>query len=74
MGQVTVGVEGDYIGRRFGLVQDAAIMLIGALLLISVWGVGGSLQGWVIGYAIAQLIYGFGVGGEYPMVGNSLSL
>lgn len=60
MGQVSVGVEGDWIGRRWGLVQDAAIMFIGVVLLTTVWGVGGSLEGWVIAYAISQLIYGFG--------------
>ena len=26
VGQITVGFEGDWIGRRFGLVQDALIM------------------------------------------------
>ena len=25
------------------------------------------MQGWVIMYALAQFIFGFGIGGEYPM-------
>lgn len=49
LGQITVGVEGDWVGRRWGLIQDAAIMLIATVLLTSVWGAGGALQGWVIG-------------------------
>lgn len=26
MGQILVGIEGDWIGRKFGLVQDALVM------------------------------------------------
>lgn len=50
---------------KFGLVQDAVVMLIGVILLTSVWG--STLQGWVIGYTISLFIYGIGVGGEYPL-------
>ncbi|GAA6061809.1 hypothetical protein JCM10212_004865 [Sporobolomyces blumeae] len=64
-GQMAVGYEGDWIGRKFGLCQDAAVMLVGSVLLTAIWGV--TLQGWVIGYAWCLFIYGFGVGGEYPM-------
>lgn len=38
-------------------------MLIGVILLTSVWGA--TLQGWVIGYALSLMFYGFGVGGEH---------
>ncbi|KAI5475473.1 MFS phosphate transporter [Pseudohyphozyma bogoriensis] len=65
VGQIAVGIEGDFIGRKFGLVQDAVVMLIGVVLLTSVWGT--TLQGWVIAYAWSLFIYGVGVGGEYPM-------
>lgn len=65
LGQIIVGVIGDYVGRRFGLVMDAMIMFTGTLLLCASWGA--SLQGWVIMYALSLLWYGIGVGGEYPM-------
>lgn len=65
LGQVLVGFIGDYVGRRFGLVQDALIMFTGTLLLCASWGA--TLEGWVIMYAISLLWYGIGVGGEYPM-------
>ncbi|GAA5921234.1 hypothetical protein JCM1841_001646 [Sporobolomyces salmonicolor] len=65
VGQVLVGFEGDWIGRKFGLCQDAAIMLIGSILLTGVWS--NSLNVWVIVYAWSLFIYGVGVGGEYPM-------
>jgi hypothetical protein len=64
-GQIIVGFEGDWIGRRFGMVQDAVIMSIGTIMLIAAWGT--SLQGWVICYAISLWFYSVGVGGEYPM-------
>ncbi|KAA8907634.1 hypothetical protein TRICI_004925 [Trichomonascus ciferrii] len=68
-GQIIVGLIGDGIGRRFGLIQDAAIMLLGLVMLIAGWGT--SLNGWVICYAWSLFIYGIGVGGEYPMTATS---
>lgn len=65
VGQVLVGIEGDWIGRRFGMVQDALVMTLGSIMLTAMWGT--SLEGWVIFYAWSLFIYGIGVGGEYPM-------
>jgi len=53
LGQLTVGVIGDWIGRRWGLIQDATVMFIGTILLTGMWGT--SLQGWVIMYALSLL-------------------
>ncbi|MCO5566073.1 hypothetical protein L7F22_019749 [Adiantum nelumboides] len=64
-GQILVGIEGDWIGRRFGMVQDALVMTLGSVMLTAMWGT--SLNGWVICYAWSLFIYGIGVGGEYPM-------
>ena len=36
--------------------EDAAVMLLGVILLTAVWG--NTLQGWVIGYAWSLFIYG----------------
>ncbi|KAI1168760.1 major facilitator superfamily domain-containing protein [Nemania serpens] len=68
-GQTGVGIIGDWIGRRFGLIQDAVIMFLGLLLLTGSWGV--TLQGWVILYAFSLFFYGIGVGGEYPITATS---
>ncbi len=65
VGQILVGIEGDWIGRRFGMVQDALIMTLGSIMLTAMWGT--SLNGWVICYAWSVFVYGIGVGGEYPM-------
>ncbi|KAH9909179.1 major facilitator superfamily domain-containing protein [Xylariomycetidae sp. FL2044] len=69
VGQVGVGIIGDWIGRRWGLIQDAVIMLIGLLMLTGSWGL--TLQGWVIMYSWSLFVYGIGVGGEYPITATS---
>ncbi|KAI0483030.1 major facilitator superfamily domain-containing protein [Xylariaceae sp. FL0804] len=68
-GQVGVGIVGDWIGRRWGLIQDAAIMLLGLIMLVASWGT--TLENWVILYAWCLFIYGVGVGGEYPITATS---
>ncbi|KAI1470210.1 MFS general substrate transporter [Daldinia caldariorum] len=69
VGQVFVGVIGDWVGRRWGLIQDALVMLLGLLMLTGSWGT--TLQGWVIMYAWSLFVYGIGVGGEYPITATS---
>ncbi|GAB1213648.1 hypothetical protein ATERTT37_002798 [Aspergillus terreus] len=69
VGQILVGVLGDWIGRRWGLIQDATIMFIGLLMLTAAWGV--TQNGWVVCYAWSLFFYGIGVGGEYPMTATS---
>ncbi|RDA85982.1 hypothetical protein CP532_4879 [Ophiocordyceps camponoti-leonardi (nom. inval.)] len=69
VGQAAVGVIGDWIGRRWGLIQDALIMLIGLLMLTASWGL--TLEGWVICYAWSLFFYSLGVGGEYPITATS---
>ncbi|KAL9106066.1 MAG: hypothetical protein Q9227_008852 [Pyrenula ochraceoflavens] len=69
VGQVLVGVLGDWLGRRWGLIQDATIMFLGLVMLVAAWGV--TENGWVICYVWSLFIYGIGVGGEYPMTATS---
>lgn len=69
VGQILVGIIGDAIGRRWGLIQDAAIMFVGLIMLTAMWGT--SLNGWVICYAWSLFFYSIGVGGEYPMTATS---
>lgn len=68
-GQLLVGVIGDWIGRRWGLIQDAVIMTLGLLMLTAAWGV--TLNGWIICYAWSLWFYSVGVGGEYPMTATA---
>ena len=64
-GQLVVGVIGDWIGRRWGMIQDVVVMFFATILLTAMWGK--TMAGWVAMYIISLFIYGFGVGGEYPM-------
>ncbi|EMC93447.1 hypothetical protein BAUCODRAFT_95153 [Baudoinia panamericana UAMH 10762] len=69
VGQILVGIIGDWLGRRWGLIQDAAIMFIGLVMLTAAWGT--TLNGWVICYVWSLFFYGIGVGGEYPMTATA---
>ena len=69
VGQILVGILGDWLGRRHGLIQDAVIMFLGLLMLTAAWGV--TQNGWVICYVWALFFYGIGVGGEYPMTATA---
>ncbi|PGG96834.1 hypothetical protein AJ79_09440 [Helicocarpus griseus UAMH5409] len=69
VGQILVGIVGDWLGRRFGLIQDAVIMLLGLVMITAAWGV--TQNGWVICYVWSLFFYGIGVGGEYPMTATS---
>ncbi|KXT00697.1 hypothetical protein AC578_8249 [Pseudocercospora eumusae] len=69
VGQILVGILGDWLGRRWGLIQDSVIMFLGLIMLTASWGV--TLNGWVICYVWSLFFYGIGVGGEYPMTATS---
>lgn len=69
VGQILVGILGDWLGRRWGLIQDVTIMFFGLLMLTASWGV--TQNGWVICYVWSLFFYGIGVGGEYPMTATS---
>lgn len=64
-----MGILGDWMGRRWGLIQDAVIMFLGLIMLTAAWGV--DQNGWVICYVWSLFFYGVGVGGEYPMTATS---
>ncbi len=64
-GQILVGFIGDWVGRRWGLIQDATIMLTGTILLVAMWGE--TLSGWTVMYGVSLFWFSVGVGGEYPM-------
>ncbi|KAJ9657979.1 hypothetical protein H2198_003947 [Neophaeococcomyces mojaviensis] len=68
-GQITVGIIGDWLGRRWGLIQDATIMFLGLIMLTAMWGT--TYNGWIICYVWSLFFYGVGVGGEYPMTATS---
>eukprot|EP00891_Asterochloris_glomerata_P003210 jgi/Astpho2/3210/Aster-05736 len=69
LGMVTLGFIGDRIGRKWGSVTTASLMLLGAILLVSTSSP--SEKGFVIFFIVSQFVFGYGVGGEYPMAAGS---
>ncbi|KAL3156851.1 hypothetical protein ABBQ38_001120 [Trebouxia sp. C0009 RCD-2024] len=69
LGMCTLGYLGDKIGRKWGSVFTASIMLVGAILLTATDAP--TDRGFVIFYIISQFTFGYGVGGEYPMAAGS---
>ena len=47
------------------LVASQTIILVGVILLTA--NTASTYHNWVIFYAFAQFIFGFGIGGEYPV-------
>ena len=55
---------------KWGSVTTVSLMCIGAILLTAC-GAGLDGHGFMIFYIIAQFMFGYGVGGEYPMAAGS---
>jgi MFS family permease len=68
-GMITIGYLGDKIGRKWGSVCTVSLMCVGAILL-TVQNAPTD-RGQVIFYIVAQFVFGYGVGGEYPMAAGS---
>ena len=64
-----MGYIADQIGRKWGSVLTAAFMFIGGILLTC--STGPTIQGWAIMFAVAQFIFGYGVGGELSVAEGS---
>ena len=69
-GMLVVGFLADWIGRRAGSIINMSVMLIGGILLSSATG---PAQTFLIVFLCGLGIFGFGVGGEYPVASSSAS-
>jgi len=67
-GMLLLGYLADWIGRKKGSITTMAIMLVGGILLCSA---AGSATAFLIVFLLGLFIFGFGVGGEYPMASSS---
>ncbi|KAI0715275.1 MFS Git1p-like glycerophosphoinositol permease [Earliella scabrosa] len=73
LGQVSVGLLCDRIGRKAALVATTLLIVIGATLGTAAHGAHGSVQGLFWFLTVARGITGVGVGGEYPASSTSAS-
>eukprot|EP00121_Abeoforma_whisleri_P014439 Awhi_evm1s13315 len=70
LGMMIISLIADKLGRRIGSITTALIMLLGAILMTLSMPFAG-LNIMFIWFTTAFFIYGFGVGGEYPVSGSS---
>ncbi|KAI0375327.1 MFS Git1p-like glycerophosphoinositol permease [Pilatotrama ljubarskyi] len=73
LGQVSVGLLCDRIGRKAALVTTTVLIIIGAIIGTAAHGAHGSVQGLFWCLTVARGITGVGVGGEYPASSTSAS-
>lgn len=73
IGQITVGLICDRIGRKSALVITTLLIIVGATIGTAAHGANGSVQGLFWCLTIARGITGVGVGGEYPASSTSAS-
>ncbi|RFU81122.1 major facilitator superfamily domain, general substrate transporter [Trichoderma arundinaceum] len=71
LGQVTVGLTCDYLGRKTAIVITTLLIVLGGILATAAHGVTIDGMFWML--TIARGIVGFGVGGEYPAASTSSS-
>eukprot|EP00122_Pirum_gemmata_P019701 Pgem_evm2s18435 len=70
LGMLILACFADRLGRKFGSLATAIIMTVGAILMTLSMPFAGynTMFTW---FTVAYGIYGFGVGGEYPISGSS---
>ncbi|KAH9847394.1 MFS Git1p-like glycerophosphoinositol permease [Lenzites betulinus] len=73
LGQVSVGLLCDRIGRKAALVATTLLIIVGATIGTASNGAHGSVQGLFWCLTVARGITGVGVGGEYPASSTSAS-
>ncbi|KAF8078515.1 MFS Git1p-like glycerophosphoinositol permease [Lyophyllum atratum] len=73
IGQISVGLICDRVGRKAALVFTTGLIVLGATLATAAHGKGGSPAGLFWFLTFARGITGIGVGGEYPAASTSAS-
>ncbi|KAK9814173.1 hypothetical protein WJX72_001627 [[Myrmecia] bisecta] len=69
LGMIILSFFADRLGRKVGSITTATIMLVGGILLTA--SKSNTDKGVFVMYVICQAIFGFGVGGEYPIAASS---
>jgi MFS family permease len=71
IGQITIGLVCDYLGRKVAIVTTTLMIVIGGILATASNGV--TILGMFWMMTISRGIVGFGTGGEYPASSTSAS-
>lgn len=71
LGQITIGLTCDYMGRKAAIILTTLMIVIGGILATA--SSGPTLSGMFWMMTVARGIVGFGTGGEYPACSTSAS-
>lgn len=71
IGQLTIGLTCDYLGRKFAIVATTLMIVIGGILATASNGT--TFHGFLWMLTVSRGIIGFGTGGEYPASSTSAS-
>ena len=71
LGQITIGLTCDYLGRKAAIVITTLMIVVGGILSAAASGYTTLGMFWML--TVARGITGFGVGGEYPASSTSAS-
>lgn len=71
IGQITIGLTCDYLGRKTAIIMTTAMIVVGGILATA--SSGNTIQGMFWMLTISRGIVGFGTGGEYPASSTSAS-
>jgi MFS family permease len=71
LGQITIGLTCDYLGRKTAIVLTTALIVIGGILATASHGITTLGMFWML--TVSRGIVGFGAGGEYPASSTSAS-
>lgn len=71
IGQITIGLTCDYMGRKWAIVVTTMMIVIGGILGTAANGY--TIHGFFWMLTVARGITGFGTGGEYPASSTSAS-
>jgi len=69
IGQLTIGLTCDYLGRKFAIVATTLCIVVGGILATA--SSGNTIQGMFWMLTVSRGIVGFGTGGEYPASSTS---
>ncbi|KAH3661351.1 hypothetical protein OGAPHI_006758 [Ogataea philodendri] len=71
IGQVVVGLTGDYLGRKWAILATTSMIVVGSILATAAHGKTIDGMFWML--IVARGLTGFGVGGEYPASSTAAS-
>lgn len=71
IGQVSIGLTCDYLGRKWAIITTTILIIIGSIMCAAANGVTITGMFWML--IVSRGVVGYGVGGEYPACSTAAS-